>query len=355
MSLKILPFNKTLFKKDWKMTKWLCFIVAGILFFTMTLGVINIYNNYQRTLKEVDEYPERFQGGFDEYAYKNYLRDFLQLSFKKLTGPEPGLVIFMPMVVAALLFGEEKRKKTFEVLSVMPFTRWEIFFNKVIVACANIILPFLANAVIMIAALGLSKGLRDFYSVGMVMSWFGADAFRLFVILSFSLLFASLTGTSVSQLVLTIIFFIFPIGFSALIDMNMSVWGYYASVTSEFLDTFGMYTIPGVLDGIENIPIAFHVISAILMLIAAKLLFDRNKLERSGETLEFESVETFFKVGVTLCTSMLAGVLFTEFIGGIVFFLGDVPRIITIVGYIIGMLFGWFIASYSIKLNRVKA
>jgi ABC-type transport system involved in multi-copper enzyme maturation permease subunit len=350
MDSKILPFNKTLLKKDWKMTKWLCFVVAVILFFTMTLGVINAYNNYQRTLKEVEKYPERFQGGFDEYAYKNYLMDSLQLSFKKLPGVEPGLIIFMPMVVAALLFGEEKRKKTFEVLSTMPFTRWEIFFNKVIVAFLNIILPFLANAVIMIAALGLSKGLRDFYSTGMVMYWFGADAFRLFVILSFSLLFASLTGTSISQLVLTIIFYIFPIGFAVLINMNMSVWGYSTSVINKFLDTLGMYTMPGLLVGIEHVHIAYHLISAIVMLVASKLLFDCNKLERSGEILEFESIETFFKVGVAGCTALLMGVILTGFGRG------AVPNnILTVLGYIAGIFIGWFIVSYSIKSNRAKA
>jgi ABC-2 type transport system permease protein len=354
MGLQTLPFNKTLFKKDWKMTKWLCFVAAGILFFTMTLGVINTYNNYQRTLKEVEEHPERFSD-FDAEVHKDYIKESLMRMFKRLTGMEPVVIIFMPMAAAALLFGEEKRKKTLEVLSTMPFTRREIFFNKVIVACVNVFLPFLINAVIMLAALGFSKGLRDFYSVGSVMSWLGADVFRLFVVLSFSLLFASITGTSISHLVLTIIFFIFPIGFAGLLDMNMSLWGYHTSVIDTFLNTFGTYTMPGLLDGIENIPIVFHLISAIVMIIAAKLLFDRNKLERSGETLEFESIETFFKVGVTVCTSLLIGVIFTWLIGGIIFFSGDVPRIVTIVGYIIGILIGWFIASYSIKLNRVKA
>lgn len=169
MGLQILPFNKILFKKDWKMTKWLCFVVVGILFFTMTLGVINTYNNYQITLKEMEEHPE-WDPHFDVEIHKNDIKESLRHMFTRLTGMEPVVIIFMPMVAAALLFGEEKRKKTFEVLSTMPFTRWEIFFNKVIVAFVNVFLPFLMNAVIMLAALGLSKGLRDFYSAGMVMS-----------------------------------------------------------------------------------------------------------------------------------------------------------------------------------------
>lgn len=351
MHSKILPFNKTLLQKDWKMTKWLCFVVAGMLFFTMTLGVINTYNNYQMTLKEVQKYPERYPN-FDEYEHKVRLEGALQRGFTKLTGIEPSLIIFLPMIVSALLFGEEKRKRTLEVLYTMPFTRWEIFFNKVIIAYVNLLLPFLLNAAIMIAALGFSKGLRDFYSASMVISWFGADAFRLFVILSFSLLFASLTGTSVSQLVLTIIFFIFPVGFAGLIDINMSIWGYSSSVIDAFLNIFGTYTILAVLDGIEYIPIVFHIILAIVMLIASKLLFDHTKMERCGETLEFESLETFFKVGVAGCTSLLFGAIFTWFGEGGMYKSGNM---FTVLGYIVGLLLGWFIANYSIKTNRAKA
>lgn len=354
MNSKILPFNKTLLKKDWKMTKLLCFIVAGILFFTMTLGVINTYNAYRRTLKDVEEYPERYVE-FNEYAYRNYLRDSIHLRFKELTGMEPGLVILMPMAVAVLLFGEEKRRKTFEVLSTMPFSRWEIFFNKVIIACVNVILPFLINAVIMIAALALFRGLRDFYSAGMVMSWFGADAFRLFVILSFSLFFASLTGTSISQLVLTVVFFIFPMGFAGLIDMNMSIWGYNLDLIVRFLDIFVKYNILGLLNGIYNVPVIYHLIWAVVMLVASKLLFDRNRLERSGEVLEFEAIETFFKVGVAGCTALLMGVIFTWFIGVVIFVSGDVPKIFTVLGYIAGIFAGWFISNYSIKSNRARA
>lgn len=351
MYLKILPFNKTLLKKDWKITKWLSFVVAGILFFTMTLGVISTYNNYQIFLKEVEKYPERYTN-FDENEYKKSLQQALQTSFTRLTGFEPNIIIFSPMIVAAILFGEEKRKKTFEVLSSMPFSRWEIFFNKAVIAYLNIVLPFLINAAIMIVALGISKGLRDFYSAGMVVSWFTADAFRLFVILSFSLLFASLTGTTESQLVLTFIFFIFPLGFAGLVELNMSIWGYEMSVIHSFLDTFGGYMTLSVLDRMDKIPVAFHILSAIAKLIASKLLFDHNKFERNGETLEFESVETFFKLGVAGCASLLFGVIFSWFGEGYIYNSGSM---IVVLGYIVGFLLGWYIASYSIQINRAKA
>ncbi|MGI6425145.1 MAG: hypothetical protein ACOX2A_07980, partial [Tepidanaerobacteraceae bacterium] len=116
---------------------------------------------------------------------------------------------------------------------------------------------------------------------------------------------------------------------------------------------FVRYTILDILNNIENVSISFHLISAIVMLIASKFLFEHNKLERSGETLEFESMETFFKVGVAVCTSLLLGVIFDGFGDLNIYRSGN--SILAVLGYIVGLLLGWFIASYSIKTNRAKA
>lgn len=353
MCSKTLPFNKVLIKKDWKITRWVAWIIAVVLFFTMTLGVISVYSSYQQTLRKAEENQERYRN-FDAEAHKSHVKDALEYGFKYLTGIETVTIILLPIAVAALLFGEEKRRKTFEVLSTMPFTRYEIFFNKVIIAFLNVFLPYLINALIMIVALGLSKGLRDFYSVDLVMSLLGANIFRLFVMLSFSLFFASLTGTTISQVVLTLIFFVFPIGFTGLIDLNMIAWGYTASVINNFLfnSDFHYYTIPAILANSQKIPTAYYqIIRGIIMLIASKLLFDRNKLERSGETLEFESIETFFKIGVTVCTSLLFGVVFKWFGEGTMYSSSNTP---TVLGYIAGIALGWLASNLSIKLHRAK-
>jgi len=51
----------------------------------------------------------------------------------------------------------------------------------------------------------------------------------------------------------------------------------------------------------------------------------------------------------------LIGAIFAWLIGVIIFFTGDVPKIVTIMSYTIGILLCWFVASYSIKSNRAKA
>ncbi len=346
MDLKIFPFNKTLFKKDWKMTRWVVYIVAIMLFFTMTMGVISVNSNYQKLLKDVKENPEDY-GDFDVKEYGESLKGYIKNRFKFLSGMESFLIIFMPIAIAALLFGEEKRRKTFDVLATMPFTRREIFFNKLIVAIINNILPIIINALIMAIALALGDGLQDFYSIDLVRSWLGANIFRTFITLGFSFLFATLTGTTISQVVLTMIFFVFPCGFMGLIDFNMDIWGYGFQVIEEYFNSVIKYTLPFIVSSIDNIPIAFHLISGILMFIFSKILFDRNKLERNGETLEFEGLETFFKVGVSICVGLLMGPIF----GGI----NQDYSVLIIIGYVVGVVLGWLAANYSIRLNKGKA
>lgn len=351
MDLKTLGYNEILFKKDWKMTKWIASLVTVILFFTMTMGIINVHNNYKKTIKDAEENPEYYYEEFDPVEYKDTVKNFANYRFTNLESIEMVLIFLIPIALAAILFGEEKRRKTFEVLATMPFTRWEIFSNKLLVAITNIILPILINATIMIIALGISTELRYYYSINLVILWLLGNIFRLFVVLGFSFLFATLTGTTIAQVVLTGIFIIFPLGFSWLIGANMSVWGYNFAAVGEFVDNLVDYTIPALVFELEYVPIAFHLISGIVMFILSKVLFDRNRIERSGETLEFESLENFFKVGVTICVSLLSGVIF-NWIGDITV-LSDSFWII--IGYVVGLFLGWLIATYSIRLNRSKA
>ena len=86
---------------------------------------------------------------------------------------------------------------------------------------------------------------------------------------------------------------------------------------------------------------------ATISMILAKLLFDRNKMERNGEVLMFGNLEKIFRYGVTVCTILLLG----PFFGTLIFAAGNIPALI--VGYIISALLGWFITGYLIKRNRV--
>ncbi|NMB26964.1 MAG: hypothetical protein GX987_02780, partial [Tissierellia bacterium] len=160
MYLKILPFNKTLFKKDFNMVKILAFAIAAILFISITAYMLSRPNS----LNNLEKY---FAEEGIEYNRDDIIRGYKNEIKWKLTGEEASifLLLLIPIILVGILFGEEKRNKTFEVLSVMPYTRYEIFFNKLLAALLAMILPFIMNGLIMILALGISHNLRIFYSV----------------------------------------------------------------------------------------------------------------------------------------------------------------------------------------------
>ena len=355
MYSRILPFNKTLFKKDFNMVKILAFVIAAILFVSITVYLLSRPNALKSLERDLIE--ERIEYNRDDIiqGYKNEIK-------WKLTDEEASifLLLLVPIVLVVILFGEEKRMKTFEVLSVMPYTRYEVFFNKLLAALLAMILPFIINGLIMILALGISPNLRIFYSVKQILVWMLLNVYYQLPILSFSLIFGIIAGTTISQAILTVIFLIFPIGFPLLIAYNLEYLEIHgiADKIGLILDrVFLEHSILGVFNSYGH-GIKYHVyriMLSIILIIISKILFDKIKLERSGETLEFEKTEGFFKVGVSVCTALLMAVILVWFSDGFTYDSFFNRILVMIIGYIIGGALGYFVAKFSIKFNKSKA
>lgn len=362
MYLKMLPFNKTLFKKDFNMARLIAFFIAGILFITTTAYVISAYNS----LKNLEKYyiENNIDYNINELINdtKSRLADELGDNMYGADGPDILVSILGPIMVAMILFGEEKRRKTFEVLSVMPYTKYEIFFNKLLVALSVIVIPFIINGLIMLIGLGVNSSLRNFYSVNQVLLWMCRGFYYQLPILSFSILFGVITGTTISQIALGIIFAVFPAGFIMLLAFNLEYLG-FSSITNYisghilYGKFFDYFTLLGVFESSihgEKFYI-YYIVLSIIFIIISKFLFDRNKIERNGETLEFEKTEGFFKFGVALCTALLMAIIFVLFANDYAYVFAINNILIMILGYIFGGALGYFIANYSIKANRSKA
>lgn len=356
MYLKTLPFNKNLFNKDFKMIKPIVIFIAIIIFFSTTLPVTTSYNQYKERLEFYKEDGIEFNEKEEMQWEINDVQYILDLDVTR----EIYIVISIlaPIVMAIILFGEEKRRKTFEVLSTMPFTRYEIFFNKLLVSLVAIILPFVINSLIMLLALGLSSNLRMFYSARDVLLWCIKIIYQQMPVLGFSFLFGALTGTTIAQFILTGIFLVFPIGFFTLISDNLDYWGLkLSSAPGVVSEKFVNYSILGVFDSPYHGAkyYIYYIVLSIILIFLSKILFDKNKVERSGETLEFENIETFFKVGVSICFALLMGIMFVWIFEDL-FYNGDRFRsVFLVLGYVVGGFLGWLLSNWSIKLNRSKA
>lgn len=354
MDLKILSFNKVLFKKDFNMVKFLILFIAGMLFATTTINIIsrgNAFNNLQKYYMENGIEYNREKIVED---YKNQV-DWV-LSDWNSNGINILFIIGMPITLIALLFSEEKRQRTFEVLQVMPYTRYEIFFNKLLVALVSMALPFIINGLIMILALGFSPTLRMFYSVGQVIKWILLYFYYQLPILAFALIFGTITGTTVSHIILTIIFLIFPMGITTLIFWNLDMLGLNLGNVNMFFENILInimnYTPLGVLINQGDI---MYILVSLGMIILAKILFSKNKIERNGETLEFEKTESFFKFGVAICTALLVGLIFSWIFNDYVSLSQVSVVLIMFLGYVVGGILGYIAAHFSIKVNKSKA
>lgn len=337
MYLKILPFNKALFKKDWKITRWLTYIMIIILLFSVTLRISSYYDDYKYNSLNKEELINQTKQQISYILI--YFEDQLAIP-----------IIIFPIALTAILFGEEKRRKTFETLAVMPYTKYEIYFNKLLLSIISVILPIVINGIIMLAMLGFNKELRNFYSTIDVLKWAWINFYTIIPFLGFSFLFATLTGTTLSQIILTGILLVFPIEFWYVLRFNFWKWGVSDVYIYKYEVFFEKICLLSAFDG--GLSPIYLIIISIGMFVVSKILFDKNKMERNGETLEFEGIETFFKVGVSICTMLLMGIIFDGVINN---GYEDKSKMWLVFGYIVGIFVGWIVSSYSIKLNRPKA
>lgn len=355
MDLKILSFNKALFKKDFNMVKFLILFIAGMLFATTTIHIISLNNSF----KNLQEYyvENKIEYNEEELIESMKGRTNWVLTDWDSNGLNILFIVGIPITLIAILFAEEKRRKTFEVLQVMPYTRYEIFFNKLLVALASIVLPFIINGLIMILALGFSSSLRMFCSVGQVIKWILLFAYYQLPILGFTLIFGTITGTTISHIILSIIFLIFPMGITVLIFWNLGDIGLASSSMffEELLVDIMKYTPLGVLGNKGTGAYIIYILASLAMIALAKILFDKNKIERNGETLEFENTERFFKVGVSICTALLVGIIFVWIFNDFVSLSKVSVVLVMFLGYILGGILGYLAANLSIKANRPKA
>lgn len=361
MDLKILSFNKVLFKKEFNMVKFYILAIVGILFLTTTIHIISrgyAFDNLKRYYIE-NNMEEKF-----ETSKSDLITRYREDIDSKLTWEGGGsnllIVIQAPIVLIAILFSEEKRRGTTEVLKSMPYSKAEVFSNKVLVVLVSAVLPLIINGLIMVGAWALSPQLRLFYSPDRIIKWILLFSYYQLPILSFALVFSMLTGTTASYIVLTIIFAMFPMGIATLIHGNLVDLGispsfiFFEDILIKIMD----YTPIGVFTNQGPRAYPFFILGSIGMIILARILFDRNRVERSGETLEFEKTEAFFKMGVAVSTALLAGLIF-KWIFNDYIYLHSISQIYTVLamvlGYIVGGVLGYLIASLSIRVNKSKA
>lgn len=255
--------------------------------------------------------------------------------------------------VAAIMVGREREQNTLNLLLAMPYSRRRIIYNKFVAGLAQLPLILGLNALIMSTVLSTVPDIG--LSLGAVWAWALQCTLILGFIFAFSMLVATISGTIIGAWLLSSILLLFPYGFTILLGANIPpLWN--SPDIIRWLDITALLTpLLYFSSGVQNIypisqPLVYCLYLALTYIsyIITQYAFIRNPVENNGAVLMFEQLEGFFKVGVTVCFSLLAGVLMHEF----VYRLRAEGLFFRFAVYLLAGAGSWFLATHIIRLRK---
>ena len=198
MSNKLL-FSKALLKKDFK-------ILSATFIFNVILIIVSI--------------PFQYSQAF--YTIKNVTAPYEV--YRTLTGINNILsYLYMNIVFACIyalkLFGHEKQTRAFEMIVSLPFSRMQIFINKVVVGLFVLLVPSILGYIIsysIILSEPISRGIID---MSMNKYIFLNTLSMQLVVFFFYVIFCMIFSNSISSFIFGSICAFMPAGFSTVIEL----------------------------------------------------------------------------------------------------------------------------------------
>ncbi len=229
------------------------------------------------------------------------------------------IIILLLVLMATMLIGSERSTRKLDFTFSLPYKRRTIFFMKWLMGIVPVVVMFTITffmSYFIILNSEFSMYLNQF-------NVFEAFAFQLIGFIatySFALFIGTITGEMISQLTLTFIFTIFPVGFLALLQVFVDV--NFGNVYSRILEwteelgrlmwpAYSFYTPGYNMFQLQSIDLLFPLFATFIFLFMGQWLYERNKSEYNGEFLIFKQLEPIFKVGIIVCFALLGGMIGT--------------------------------------------
>lgn len=212
-------------------------------------------------------------------------------------------------LLALWQMGYERRSHVSELGFALPYPRWLIYGTKWMVGAAYIISSVLVITGLYAAMLWASPVGSHFHAIVFIKYAFHV-IFAVLSVYTLMLFIGSLTGSWTAQAVLTfILFYMYEFMVSMLpqlayvffllpiyqrIDLRGTVW--------EKLNVMNWIT-----ENADRYPYGFVGVSALLLLVAGLVLYNRNPLENNGKLIVFPWGEKVLIGGFVLCAALLGG------------------------------------------------
>ncbi|UCZ54253.1 hypothetical protein LGQ02_05680 [Bacillus shivajii] len=264
------------------------------------------------------------------------------------TGVMTFLIIMSLVFLAALLIGIERNTRRNDFTFSLPFSRKDLFLAKWMYG-AIIITIFHALHFTLAYFIIWQSEFRFILEHGTFTEIFFGPFLAYLLFYSFALFIGTITGEMISQVVLTFIFAGFPYGFYLLILAMVDV--HFQAIIDPInwvmKITLFYYTIAHMTPGYDIIIPLFGVL--ILPLFGA-LLYERNKVEHNGEFLIFKQLNPIFLMGITVCFSLLGGIL----VSSIAPWNSEFIRIFAYwTGFLLFACFSYLLSKKILKMNVI--
>lgn len=320
-------FNKTLFKKDLK-------ILLPIFLVNLVIVALIIPFQYSQSL----------------YILKNSnVVEELPITINNINNIVGYFFIsaLFSAIYALGIFGYEKQTKAFEMIVSLPFSRTQIFVNKIITGLFVMLVPSIVGIVIsyfIIISEPITRSIMDMdmfgYTLLIVLS-------AQFVVFAFYTLFSMIFGNNFLALIFGSICTSMPAGLVAMIELFFESNG--STKVSEFLFRF---TPISVLMSFNSVKYSYLYITsaAILLIIISYILFDMTKMEKLTEFLTFKCLELPFRIIFFLGFAFFGGLVLSGIFSSFVAF----DFFNKIIGFAVGGAIGYFVPKTAITKSRVS-
>ncbi|MBU9714784.1 ABC transporter permease subunit [Evansella tamaricis] len=329
-------FHKALWYQNFKQTRMIVGILLVLFILYLPFFIMLSIGSWQEQVEHFSQFPD---SEFTLYEYEVY--NIFSV------GIFPFLVVIGIIFFAGLLIGVERNTRRMDFTFSLPFSRREIFMAKWLYGILVIFVFHLINFSIAYVILWQSEFNYALSFVNLTEIYF-APIFVFLLFFSFAMFIGTIAGEMITQVALTFIFSIFPVGVFFLLHGFLEL-----HLNTHFLyipEWVGKVTLFFYLFEITSQPINlfFPISGIILFTVLSLILYERNNIEHNGEFLIFKVLHPIFLIGITICFSLLGGII----VSSLAPWNAEMLRIISYwFGFTVFLVFSYLISRRLLRMN----
>jgi hypothetical protein len=293
---------KGLIRKEWKQSRAILLMITLLFLFHFPIRAMVSLENWR---EEIKLNPTEAMNYLEWSVHRSLGMSVFSIA-----------IVILLVTLAVQLIGSERSTRRQDFAFALPYRRRTMFFVKWLIG----IIPLVAIYPITFASsyFIISSSEFGFHLEGVnITEAFFFPLLGFVATYSFTLLIGTITGEMISQIALTFIFTVFPVGILVLLgyffDINFNndfLLGRMSEEASRFIwPVYTVYNPTSAMGDSEFMNLWVPAVASIIFLVLGQWLYEHNHSEYNGEFLIFKQLEPFFRVGIIACFALLGGMV----------------------------------------------